>query len=477
MVENGKFRTIHQHTHEKELRLSIVDKFRKVLTKKAIEKPLKTLVDIYLEETLNFTEASILYPFGSAESTMRKARAKSKHKAKPTAEDSNDPQNVYHQQLLKHFCHETLNESTVIFMHQHSLKIIGKIEEIHVDCSIRCTDEDLYLVVILAMVKSQNFPVAFGLIKNKSQENFLTFLSFIRNKSPSLCPNNILTNCDTLLQDALKITFPEATIKIMWYFYASSVLKFARETSALQCIGKSLFHKISIKMMLAIPLIPANYMIPGFDALKKWMFEKSVFEFNGICEFIDQNWTDQAEKISIFNSLSHSINNYVQNFNRDLLNGRNVEDLTKEKLIEAISKQATRAVVKINKTKGITSLKKSQKLQLTIFETAKNNWIKANIHLRRPIQFLQQVSHCIDDGMISFLLNCDEGIKANEVFKLPRTETLFSDLSSVVSPGFSLIPSEPPPLIFFNQQIQRNNVVVSDPPPLVPILRQTSENT
>lgn len=60
IMENGKIKNIHQHSHEKETKISIVDKFRKVLTRKAIEKPNKPLVEIYLEETLNFTEASIL---------------------------------------------------------------------------------------------------------------------------------------------------------------------------------------------------------------------------------------------------------------------------------------------------------------------------------------------------------------------------------------------------------------------------------
>lgn len=477
MMEGGKIKNVHQHAHEKETKINIVDKFRKVLTKKAIEKPTKSLVEIYLEETLNFTEASILYPFQNAESTMRKARAKHKPKNKPPdiLVELNQQQAETNLQLQKHYCQEVLSidGSIVLFMHQYSVKLLGKIEEIHVDCSISCKSDnsrgDLFVITVLAMVKNQDYPIAFGLLKSKTVEVFFSFFTCIREKTPTtLLPNNILTNCDPNLQEALKMTFPEATIKVMWFFYASSVVKFAKEHGMLKEVNKSLFHLSSLKMLLAIPLIPVNYMMPGLDALKKWMSEKSV-NFSPLCEYIDATWlmSDGAEKISIFNGLSHSINNYVQIFNRDLLHTLDVGSLKEGQLLEAISKQASKTVSKLNKSKGTPVLKKSQKLQKTILETATHNWIKANIHLRRPIQFLQQVSHCIDDGMINFLNNYDaEDRKIHQQI-----------LTSVASP-VQVFLSEPPPLIFFNRPatIVRSIATSSEPPPLVPILRKVSNS-
>lgn len=477
MMENGKIKNVHHHSHEKEAKISIVDKFRKVLTKKAIEKPTKPLVEIYLEETLNFTEASILYPFQSAESTMRKARAKYKPQVNKTllvATEADQKLCNHQHQLQKHYFHEQLQEHgiTVIFLHQYSLKLLGKIEEIHVDCSVSCRtddDGDLHLITVLAMLGHQDYPIAFGFVNEKSIEAFSTFFSYIRDKAPNaITPNNILTSCDINLQEALRVSFPDATIKIMWFLYASSVLKFAKQNGMLAMMNKNLFHLSSLKMMLAIPLIPSNYMIPGLDSLKKWMSEKSVSSFDGLCEYIDTTWlvSDGAEKISIFNGLSHSINNYVQIFNRDLLHAINCDFLKKNQLLEAISKQATKTVAKLNKSKGAPTLKKAQKLQKTILETATHNWIKANIHLRRPIQFLQQVSHCIDDGMINFLINFEVGerkIESHETLAIPT----FSGFTSA---------SEPPPLIFFQRQqtVARHPVLSTEPPPLVPILRKIS---
>lgn len=451
----------------------MIDKFRKILTKKAIEKPTKSLVEIYLEETLNFTEASILYPFQNAETTMRKARAK--HKPQDCKSDSKldvvERQSEANHQLHKHYCQEILQPhgTTVFFMHQHSIKLLGRIEEIHVDSSVSCKTDDetekLYLVTVLAMAKNQGYPFAFGLVKMKSVEILSSFFDYIRDKaSTSLAPNNILTNCDHNIQEALRTSFPEATIKVMWFEYASSVVGFARETLLL--MKSNLFYLSSLKMILAIPLIPANYILPGLDSLKKWMFEKSV-NFSGLCEFIHTSWlsADGAEKISIFNGLSHSINNYIQIFIRDLLQSSNVKSLKKSELLEAITKQATRTIAKVNKIKVTPILKKSQRLQKTILETATHNWIKANIHLRRPLQFLQQVSHCIDDGMINFLINYDVGKQTQDFDSTSRL-----DVGSL-APTFS---SHPPPLLFFNQPMANVPRIlpsyVSEPPPLVPIV-------
>ena len=88
-MENSKVITQIPHDHDKEAKNNAVEKFRKVLTKKATEKPNKALVDIYLEETLNHSEASILYPFTQAESTMRKARGKVLEEKRKIEEEKN----------------------------------------------------------------------------------------------------------------------------------------------------------------------------------------------------------------------------------------------------------------------------------------------------------------------------------------------------------------------------------------------------
>lgn len=231
--------------------------FGKSSRRKLLKSQKKPLLDIYLEETLNFTEASILYPFDKAESTMRKARAKHNKERGKTGNEatkSKDKTSSNQDQLHKHYLHEILHDETsVMFIHQYSMKLLGKIDEIHVDCSITCKDEngqEFHLITVIAIVRDQDFPIAFGFVKLKTLETFSTFFIHIRERSQNtLLPNNILTNCDMNLHESFRIAFPDATVKILWFFYASSVLYFAKEQGMLTSMNKSLFHLSSLKMI------------------------------------------------------------------------------------------------------------------------------------------------------------------------------------------------------------------------------------
>lgn len=208
-------------------------------------------------------------------------------------------------------------------------------------------------------------------------------------------------------------------------------------------------------MILAMPLIPTNYVLPGFEALRKWMSEKNV-NLQELCEHVYDKWlAENAEKISIFNGLAHTIENHTQNFNRDLMSGFDGSEMKIDDLIERISRQASKTFVRFNKN----NVKKTQKLQKTV-KFATKSWISSPFHLRRPIQFLQQVSHCIDDVMINFVMNFDENLTKSK-------ET---------------IVAEPPPLVFFDKnasveescvKVNENvRVLSSEPPPLVFIKRK-----
>lgn len=408
----------------------------------------------------------------------------------------------------------------------------------------------------------------------------------------------------------------------MFFYYAHSILK--PLSKDLQTLSKNVFNLSSLKMILAIPLIPTNYVIPGWEALRKWMLEKNV-DLNSICDFVYAQWlAEGAERISIFNGLAHSINNHTQVFNRELINGLGLEgvkkreklsrkkfkleealksnekfkletlnpsdlkfnppdletnpnglilnppDLTlyptdlktnpirlklnqegsklnspeleiiqselienrleiknneleigenefqlnedichferREKLnfltntfnsdqvitpstvnqfssstdfVDKLLKIASKNFFKFSKTNE-SQARKAQKLQ-KIVKFATKTWISSPFHLRRPIQFLQQISHCIDDGMINFVANyCDEIESGKNLIEITSVEqaTLQRELQSVFT--FTLEPPlEPPPLIYFNSEkstensnYETNFYGSSEPPPLVLIKRK-----
>lgn len=426
----------HDHDHEKEVRSKIVEKFRKNLTKKAIEKSSKSLFDVFLEETQNHSEASILYPFAQAESTMRKARGKlSCDKSDKTKQDVECTRSFQH---LRYFYHDEIEGGiNAVLMNHATMKVVGKIEEIHVDCRIRINVDEgnqiFHLVTVLGIQKGCDCVLAIGLIPSISFNSFVTFFTYLNLKMASiLAPSTILTSPNDLLHNSLTSSWPDASIKIMYFYYAHSIL--SRISQHLKTLTKNVFQLSSLKMILAIPLIPTNYSIPGWEALRKWMEEKNV-DLSATCDCVYGEWlAEGAERISIFNGLAHSINNYTQVLNRDLINSFG-EERKLENFIEKITKIASKSFVKFSKC-GESAAKKTQKLQKVV-KFATKSWISSPFHLRRPIQFLQQVSHCIDDGMMNFVANynyCDE-VRQQRVIHVEKIEIIQA--------------SEPPPLIYF----------------------------
>lgn len=78
-----------------------------------------------------------------------------------------------------------------------------------------------------------------------------------------------------------------------------------------------------LRMLLVLPLLPAEYMLPGLEAIRKMAEDKKVYSTQMITLFalIEQNWlrSVSTDKMSIF-GLPHSIYNHIQIFNKDLQN-------------------------------------------------------------------------------------------------------------------------------------------------------------
>lgn len=102
-----------------------------------------------------------------------------------------------------------------------------------------------------------------------------------------------------------------------------------------------------LRMLLVLPLLPADYIRSGLEAVKKWAQEKKVLsrlnlfskcssyqrnnffsflqifstQMNSLCTYIEKKWIRAvgAEKISIF-GLPNSIHNHIQTFNNELKN-------------------------------------------------------------------------------------------------------------------------------------------------------------
>lgn len=259
-----------------------------------------------------------------------------------------------------------------------------------------------------------------------------------------------------------------------------------------------------LKMLLVLPLLPADYMAPGLESLRRWMKEKNVYskDFSNLCDYAEQKWLRGvgAEKMSIF-GLAHAVSDHVQFFNKNLRTMLGISNPTIWHMLETLTNLATKTYVKITKRKKTITNKTPKKTKLvidTIIKNATEMWIRNPVHLRNPLQFLQLCSHCIQDinsfsglddtrpgqapkpvpaqskqnSYVMKIINQAEKFNHQQYSMITVNESVTNknknDFKTKGMIAFQINSVDPPPLAFFpkvRKIINRN----SEPPPLVRI--------
>ncbi|KAL1376396.1 hypothetical protein pipiens_016914 [Culex pipiens pipiens] len=490
MDEDGVIRNTTVHNHPPEADRVIVDHFRKVLTQRAASERTDLHV-IYLEEATNrHSDASLLYTFSQAESCMRKARRK-QHPQEPTSIGelreflesselfrihSGSSRDAFYQSSL-----EVQDATCVVLWHSRTVEAVGKMDEIYVECS---SLNRYHLVVGVSGHRNSCVPVFYAIMTDKTYAGLVAIFSYIREQLGSLVEHAlILTDADCLVQNSLETSFSEATVKVYWYHYTEAVLRRMRQLGLGRETTKG--HSCSaLRMLLVLPLLPANYITPGLEALKKWMQDKQIFseKFCHLCDFVEQSWigTVGAKKLSMFGQMQ-STSGTAKTFLKELSNQDIAQSNTIWQLLESLTQLATKHFVKLSKRnkrplnteQSTKQLKKLQQVQVTVISNATQQWIKTAVHLRNPLQFLQLCSHCINDSLI---MESIPGVPATSGSKTKVPSTVEPVQTVQQSQPVSIPANDPPPLAFFPKvTVQRAERAVqisysrTEPPPLVPI--------
>lgn len=315
-----------------------------------------------------------------------------------------------------------LDEATcLIFAHIKTLAKIGRVEEMHLDASIEVTPAlqlNYYLLTVHSVQSYYNIPILFVVMTAKSQTIYAAVFAYIREHFSSyISPSIVMTNFQADIQTAISFTFPEATIKGYWFHYTDAIRKYVKHLDLAGETARG--HGSScLRMLMVLPLLPADYMAPGMQAVRKWAEEKKILSssMNTLCTYIEQHWLRAigADKMSMF-GLPHSIYNHIQAFNKDLRTQLGTAHPTIWVMLESITYMATRTFVKVNKRLKLTKTtelnkefqpKKCQQVSGAIINDATQLWIRTPVHLRSPLHFLQLSSHCINDTI--YYANLDD---------------------------------------------------------------------
>lgn len=108
-----------------------------------------------------------------------------------------------------------------IFYHRRTVEqMLEKLEELHVDATIVYESLNIYLMVIHAIKDQMNIPIIYATMNYQDENTLAMVMRRIRSQFVNLAPNNILTNLNFDLQNALRDVFPDSSIKVFWFHYA-----------------------------------------------------------------------------------------------------------------------------------------------------------------------------------------------------------------------------------------------------------------
>lgn len=356
-------------------------------------------------------------------------------------------------------------------------------------------------------------PLVYVLLNGKSLEMYSDIFAHFREKLnilPAVIISDSLYDC---VHSSLAMTFPEANIKANWFEYVGSI---AKELSTVpREVFKDATNKSILRMILVLPFLPADYMAPGLEAIRKLMRDKGVEgHLVSLCRYVEVTWLRGigAGKLSMFR-VSISGEDHLKEFHKEVRasiekSSSIVSSTGVWQSIHGLTGIAAKYISKYNKRKPQTAInekkrgspgaiKKNHVLSEAIIRNATEQWIMQPIHLRSPLQFLQMASHFITTPFMTNVLwhgyemeEAEEELE--EVFvqkepekqkQQPPIEMVNNVLSSCCynPPPVRVVPiKEPPPLTFLPQILdqakaslrkRRAPVGPTEPPPLIPIIR------
>lgn len=136
----------------------------------------------------------------------------------------------------------------------------------------------------------------------------------------------LVTNYADALQQAAAYTYPDATVKGFWHEYTGAVLqriraddRLLRETAADS--GGNGHGSSWLRMLLVLPLLPADYMQPGLEAVRRWAADKRLLTpaAQQLCSYVADQWLRPmgAGKISMF-GVPNAVHRHAQQFALEL---------------------------------------------------------------------------------------------------------------------------------------------------------------
>lgn len=217
----------------------------------------------------------------------------------------------------------TQNGCALIFT-TNEQQLILDVESNHiasVDATFKFCPRFFQQVLCIHLIKNDDgrshaVPIVICAMTRKTEIFYKELFSVLKSLFPTFLPEVIMVDFETALRNAIAFTYRNAVMKGCWFHYKKAVIrKISKQFTIADRVNKELKEWLS--SILAVPLLPQNKILDGFDHLLN-------ISINGInttafVAYVKRAWRNHIppEQLSV-NGLYSRTNNAAESFNRQL---------------------------------------------------------------------------------------------------------------------------------------------------------------
>lgn len=132
-------------------------------------------------------------------------------------------------------------------------------------------------------------------MSGKKTELYKEIFDFIEKKLIQLKPAQFMTDFEAGLRKAINEFYPDAILYGCWYHFCSAVRRKFMSLDMYELISKVPAAKLIYRMILSVPLLPAELICKGYNIVKEEATKKKLDKkFKKIFEYFEQYWLEQV---------------------------------------------------------------------------------------------------------------------------------------------------------------------------------------
>lgn len=125
---------------------------------------------------------------------------------------------------------------------------------------------------------------------------------FIEERVFKLEPNEFITDFEPGMRKAISESYPAAKLRGCWYHYSSALRKKILKLGLHQLFKSNENARKIKKMMMSLPLLPAEHFAEGYQHVQNQAREWKLFgKFKAFFKYYGKFWVNQVQTISPIN--------------------------------------------------------------------------------------------------------------------------------------------------------------------------------